>query len=194
MKIFQKLISILFALVLYSASHASADAYNATIRVFKNAGESGSFFDNSYGYAVFPTIGKGGVGIGGAHGKGGVFVAGIQVGEASVTQLTIGFQLGGQAYSQIIFFKDKRAFDEFTSGQFEFGAQATAVAITAGVSAGASTAGSSASASGDRDSATTVGGYYKGMAVFTIAKGGLMYEATLGGQKYSYKALSKPTI
>ena len=105
-----------------------------------------------------------------------------------MTQLTIGFQLGGQAYSQIIFLKDKRAFDEFTSGEFEFGAQATAVAITAGASASTSTAGSSAGASSDKNSASTAGGYKHGMAIFTIAKGGLMYEASIGGQKYKYKS------
>jgi lipid-binding SYLF domain-containing protein len=102
--------------------------------------------------------------------------------------LTVGLQLGGQAYSQIIFFEDKRAFDEFTSGNFEFGAQASAVAITAGASATASTTGSSAGASGGQHDASTkeIGGYYKGMAVFTVAKGGLMYEASIGGQKFSY--------
>jgi lipid-binding SYLF domain-containing protein len=103
-----------------------------------------------------------------------------------MTQLTIGLQLGGQAYSQIIFFEDKRAFDEFTSGNFEFGAQDSAVAITAGAQAGASTAGSSAGASGGQHHAKTVGEYTKGIAVFTVAKGGLIYEASIGGQKFSY--------
>jgi lipid-binding SYLF domain-containing protein len=169
-------------------SSAWADRYADTINVFKKAGESGSYFGKSYGYAVFPTIGKGGVGIGAAHGDGRVYEQGKYVGDASMTQLSIGFQLGGQAYSQIIFFQDKRAFDEFTSGEFEFGAQASAVAITAGASASATTTGSSAGASGGQNDATTTGaGYYKGMAVFTVAKGGLMYEASIGGQKYSYK-------
>ena len=103
-----------------------------------------------------------------------------------MTQLTIGLQLGGQAYSQIIFFEDKRAFDEFTSGNFEFGAQATAVAITAGASAQAGTSGTTAGASGTQSHADTAGGYHNGMAVFTVAKGGLMYEASIGGQKFSY--------
>jgi lipid-binding SYLF domain-containing protein len=160
--------------------------YEETIEIFKNAGESGAYFDNAYGYAVFPTIGKGGIGLGGAYGEGRVYRDGEYVGDTSMTQLTIGFQLGGQAYSQIIFFKDKRAFDEFTTGEFEFGAQASAVAITAGASAAATTAGSSAGASGGKRDATTVGEYNKGMAVFTVAKGGLMYEASIGGQKFSY--------
>ena len=94
---------------------------------------------------------------------------------------------GGQAYSQIIFFQDKRAFDEFTSGNFEFGAQASAVAITAGAQAQAGTTGTGAGASGTQKHAETAGGYQKGMAVFTVAKGGLMYEASIGGQKFSYE-------
>jgi lipid-binding SYLF domain-containing protein len=167
---------------------AIADSYQDTINVFKNAGESGSFFKNSYGYAVFPTIGKAGVGIGGAHGSGRAFVGGKHVGDTTMTQVTIGFQLGGQAYSMIVFFEDERSFNEFTSGNFEFGAQATAVAITAGASAAATTGGNSAGASGGRNDATTVGRYNKGMAVFTVAKGGLMYEASVGGAKFSYKA------
>jgi lipid-binding SYLF domain-containing protein len=165
---------------------AQADDYSDTVKVFKDAGESGLFFDKSYGYAVFPTIGKGGIGIGGAYGKGRVYAGGNYVGDTSMTQVSIGFQLGGQAYSQIIFFEDKRSFDEFTSGNFEFGAQASAVAITAGASAAATTTGSSAGASGGKNNADTVGKYYKGMAVFTVAKGGLMYEASIGGQKFSY--------
>ena len=164
-----------------------ADKYDETINIFKQAGESGDFFSNSYGYAVFPTIGKAGIGVGGAHGKGRVYKGGAYVADTSMTQVTVGFQLGGQAFSQIIFFEDERAFNEFASGNFEFGAQASAVAITAGVSAEASTAGgTSAGASGGKHDATTVGGYYKGMAVFTVAKGGLMYEASIGGQNFSY--------
>ena len=177
---------LVFLLLALPFAPARADEYSDTIKVFKNAGESGTFFAKSYGYAVYPTIGKGGIGIGGAYGKGRVYAEGAYVGDTSVTQLSVGFQLGGQAYSQIIFFKDKRAFDEFTSGNFEFGAQASAVAITAGASAEATTTGSSAGASGGKHDATTVGKYYKGMAVFTVAKGGLMYEASIGGQKFSY--------
>jgi lipid-binding SYLF domain-containing protein len=165
-----------------------AGEYEDTIKVFSNAGESGTFFGKNYGYAVFPTIGKGGIGIGGAHGKGRVYEKGKYVGDTSMTQVTIGFQLGGQAFSQIIFFEDKRSFTEFTSGNFEFGAQATAVAITAGASANATTTGTSAGASGGKNDANTVGKYHKGMAVFTVAKGGLMFEASIGGQKYEYDA------
>ena len=176
----------LLVLVLSAFAQARADQYADTINVFRSAIESKGFFDSAYGYVVFPTIGKGGIGIGGAYGEGRVYAQGVYVGDASMTQVTIGWQLGGQAYSQMIFFKDRRAFDEFTGGNFEFGAQASAVAITAGAQASATTTGSSAGASGGQNDATTVGSYYKGMAVFTVAKGGLMYEASIGGQKFSY--------
>ncbi len=179
------LVLLLFAL---PVTGSWAGDYEDTIKVFKKAGESGDFFSKSHGYAVFPTIGKGGFGIGGAHGSGRVYEKGKYVGDTSMTQVTIGLQIGGQAYSQIIFFQDKRAYNEFTGGNFEFGAQATAVAITAGVSATASTTGSSAGASGGQNNAKTAGKYNKGLAVFTVAKGGLMYEASIGGQKYTYKA------
>lgn len=164
-----------------------ADEYDDTIAVFKNAGESGEFFAKSYGYAVFPTIGKGGLGVGAAHGNGRVFEKGRYVGDTSMTQISVGFQLGGQAFSQIIFFQDKRALDEFTSGGFEFDATVQAVAITASATASAGTAGSAAGAAGGKKDAKTVGAYRKGMAVFTVAKGGLMYQAAVGGQKFNYK-------
>lgn len=186
----QSLLTFVFLAALFSNGWADKYdnyKYEETKDIFRKAGESSGYFKNSYGYAVFPTIGKGGIGIGGAYGEGRVYANGKYTGDASMVQLTIGFQLGGQAYSQIIFFEDKRAYEEFTGNNFEFGAQASAVAITAGASASASTAGgASAGASGGKNDATTKGSYHKGMAVFTIAKGGLMYEATLGGQKFKY--------
>jgi len=181
----------LCALVLLSSLSSlpfAADEYDDTIKVFRTAGQSGTFFSRSYGYAVFPTIGKGAIGVGGAHGSGRVYVKDAYVGDTSMTQVTVGLQLGGEAYREIIFFEDQRAFDEFTSGHFEFGAAASAVAITAGASAKASTSGgSTAGANKGKGNAKTAGGYYKGMAVFSITKGGLMYEASIGGQKFSYK-------
>ncbi|MCP4042399.1 MAG: hypothetical protein GY731_10670 [Gammaproteobacteria bacterium] len=129
------------------------------------------FFDKAYGYAIFPSVGKGGIGIGGAYGSGEVYKRGKLIGTSSVSQVTIGFQLGGQVYSEIIFFKDKSTLDDFTGGNFEFGAQASAVAVTAGSSA-------------DAD-------YSNGVAIFTLAKGGLMYEASVGGQKFSFEAVKK---
>jgi lipid-binding SYLF domain-containing protein len=173
-----------------TGSLAWADEYSDTIAMFKKAGESAKFFDTSYGYAIFPTIGKAGLGVGAAHGDGRVYAQGKHVGDTSMTQVSVGLQAGGQAYSQIIFFEDKHTFDEFTTGNFEFGAGVSAVAITAGVSGSAGTTGSSAGASAGKSDAGTRGKYYKGMAVFTIAKGGLMYEASLAGQKFSYKALA----
>jgi len=179
------------ALILLSLSSlvAQADEYDDAISSFKSAGESGNYFDNSVGYAVFPTIGKGGIGIGGAYGSGKVYKKGAVIGTSKMAQVSIGLQLGGQAFSQIIFFENEAALDNFTSGNFEFSADASAVAITAGVSAEANTGGgASAGASGGRNDASTtsLSGYRKGMAIFTVAKGGLMYQASLGGQKYSF--------
>jgi lipid-binding SYLF domain-containing protein len=180
--------AVLVLLAIAPAIARASDAdYQKTIDTFHKATESGQFFDNAFGYAVFPNIGKGGIGIGGAYGKGRVYQGGAWVGECSLKQATIGFQLGGQAYRQIIFFEDAKSFDQFTSGNFEFGAEASAVAVTAGASAKANTAGSSAGANVGTTDVTNVGRYHKGMATFTIAKGGLMYEASLGGQKFSYK-------
>ncbi|MCU7835945.1 MAG: hypothetical protein KZQ83_11930 [gamma proteobacterium symbiont of Taylorina sp.] len=183
----KKLLSILCLSLFLLWQPVFADDVSDTLKVFSNAGESSRYLNNSYGYAVFPTIGKAGIGIGGAYGKGQVYAQKNHVGESGMTQVSIGFQLGAQGYSQIIFFQDKRAFDEFTNGNFEFGATAQAVAITAGVSASANTTGNSATASGGKNNASTASdGYHKGMMVFTVAKGGLMYEASIGGQKFSY--------
>ncbi len=180
--------AVLTLFCLAMANQSWADGYDDARAVFQEAGASGGLFESAYGYALFPTIGKGGIGIGGAGGKGRVFVGGEHVGNTSVAQVTIGLQFGGQAYSMIIFFEDERAFTDFASGNFEFGAQATAVAITAGASAGTSTAGGgTAGASGGQHDAATRGDYSEGLAVFTVAKGGLMYEASIGGMKFGYK-------
>lgn len=183
--------SVLWALCLALtglSGQAFADKFDDARHTFEGADASAAFFDKSYAYALFPTIGKGGIGIGGAHGSGRVYVKDTYVGDTSMTQVTIGFQLGGQAYSQVIFLEDERAFNEFTGGNFEFSAQATAVAITAGASASTSTTGNTAGASGGKNNAALAGAYQKGYAIFTVAKGGLMYEASIGGQKFSYKA------
>ena len=139
-----------------------------TVAAFKKTDKGlKAFFDKAAGYAVFPTVGKGAIGIGGAHGKGTVFANGAAIGSTSLSQVTVGFQLGGQSYSQIIFFKDKATLDKFKTGKFEFSAQASAVAATEGAAATAD--------------------YSGGVAVFTMAKGGLMYEASIGGQKFSFE-------
>ena len=140
------------------------------ITLFKEADSSLlSFFETSYGYAIFPKIGKGGMGLGGAHGKGLVYKGDEIVGRTSLTQFTVGFQLGGQVYQQVIFFENDRAFDDFTGGNFELSAQASAIAAAAGVAANAK--------------------YRHGVAIFTLGKGGLMYEASVGGQKFSFTPL-----
>jgi lipid-binding SYLF domain-containing protein len=179
-----------FALAMLTAGAGAADAgkYSDTISLFKNAGESATFFQDSYAYAVFPNIGEGGLIVGGAFGKGQVYVDGKVVGDTSMKQLSVGFQAGGQDYSQIIFFQDKRALDQFESGKFEFSAGAKAIAITAAANASAGTNGVTSGASGGKRDAATDGAYNGGMAVFTIAKGGLMYAAALAGQKFTYKA------
>ncbi|MGD2118288.1 MAG: YSC84-related protein [Chromatiales bacterium] len=139
------------------------------IRKFKNNDPSlKSFFNQASGYVVFPTVGKGGIGIGGAYGEGVVYAGGQVIGYSSLKQVTIGFQLGGQAYSELIFFKDKATLDRFKSEKVEFDAQLSAVAATAGAAANAD--------------------YSSGVAVFTLTKGGLMYEASVGGQHFSFDA------
>jgi lipid-binding SYLF domain-containing protein len=125
-----------------------------------------AWFAEAYGYAVFPSVGKGGIGIGGSRGKGLVYEQGQLIGKTTLTEVSIGFQLGGQEFSEVIFFKDKTALDDFTRGNFELGAGVSAVALTAGASADL--------------------GYNGGVAVVTATKGGLMYEATVSGQKFSF--------
>ena len=154
--------------------------------MFADAGQS-NLFDSAYGYALFPTIGKAGFIVGGAYGKGKVYEKNSYIGDTSMTQASVGFQLGGAGFSQIVFFEDKRALDTFTSGNFEFGAGAQAIALTAAAGATSNTAGSSATASGGKNNAaTTSAGYTKGMLTFTIVKGGLMFDVSLGGQKFKY--------
>jgi lipid-binding SYLF domain-containing protein len=174
--------------MLLASVAASADEFDETVTIFKNAGESGTYFSHAYAYAVFPKVGKGGLGVGAAHGTGRVYVQGVYVGDVKMNQVSIGLQAGGQAFSQIVFFEDKRAFDEFSGGNFEFDATVQAVAITASATATAGTQGATAGAAGGKNDAATSGKYHKGMAVFTVAKGGLMYQAAVGGQKFSYKA------
>ena len=182
------ILMIIFILALALANPVQADKFTDTIQVFKKSETVQPFFKNAYGYAVFPTVGKAGIGIGGSYGTGQVYQGGKVTGEVSLIKGSIGWQWGGQAFSQMIFFEDKRAYDEFTSGNFEFDATASAVAITAVVQASAGSEGASAGASaGPATGAQAKTSYHKGMAVFTHAKGGLMYEAAIGGQKFSFK-------
>jgi lipid-binding SYLF domain-containing protein len=169
-------------------SAALADSNANAIAVFKQSPAVQPFFDSSYGYAVFPTVGKGGFIVAVAYGKGKVFHGGLATGTASITKLSVGFQAGGQVFSEIIFFEDKRAYDEFTSGSFEFDTNASAVAVTAGAQAQVGSLGASAGASaGPATGAQADIRYYKGMAIFVHAKGGLMLEASVGGQRFDFE-------
>jgi lipid-binding SYLF domain-containing protein len=163
-------------------------AVQSALLEFAGSDRLKDFFEKSYGVVIFPTIGKGGLGIGGAHGTGWGFREGHFDGESKMTQVTIGFQAGGQAFSQIIFFEDEFTFKRFTNGNFELGAQASAVAITAGANAQASTAGGANAGANNSQAKST---YSDGLAIFTMAKGGLMYEASVGGQKFSYRPAKK---
>lgn len=172
-----------FLLLSFQAVAAESEDYQTALSDFEKPAATSEFFKNAYGYALFPSIGKGGIGIGGAHGNGQVYQDGAVTGTVSMTQVTIGLQLGGQVFSQIIFFEDKTTYDSFTSGSFEFGAQASAVALTAGASAQAGSTGTGAGAGETKGTA----GYVNGFAIFTLAGGGLMYEASIGGQKFSFE-------
>jgi len=185
MTILPRVFAVTLALLLGSGV-AYANEYDDTIGLFKHAGESAVFFTDCYAYAVFPTIGAGGLIVGGARGKGQVYVHDRPVGDVTMTQLSIGLQAGGKAYSEIVFFQDKRALDQFESCTFEFAAGASAVAITAGASASVGTDHASSGASGGKGNATTNGDYQTGMAVFTIAKGGVMFAADISGEKFAY--------
>ncbi len=126
-------------------------------------------FGASVGYAIFPTIGAGAVGVGGAYGRGQVYERGQLIGYCDMTQASVGVQLGGQAYSEVIFFNSHDAMEWFKSGEFSFSGQASAVALKEGVSANAN--------------------FRNGVAVYTQAKGGLMYQASIGGQKFRYESI-----
>jgi lipid-binding SYLF domain-containing protein len=181
-------LAIVFISLIYAAS-ALADDYSKTIELFKSSGSVQPFLGNAYGYAVFPAVGKGGFIIGGSYGKGRVYRGGKITGDTSLIKLSVGFQAGGQAFSEIIFFQDERAYKEFTSGEFSFDAQASAVAITAGAEAQVGEKGVSAGASavpGEGGVQAKIA-YRNGMAVFVHVKGGLMYEAAIGGQKFNFK-------
>ena len=158
--------------------------------VSKVRGGSAFFLKVHMAYVVFPTIGKGGFVVGGAFGKGRVYRQEELTGESSPVKVSVGFQAGGQALSEIIFFENERAYSEFTSGEFAFDATASAVAITAGVQAKAGTKGATAGVSaGPSTGKQAKTGYHKGMAVFVHAKGGLMYEASIGGQKFKFSPI-----
>lgn len=187
---------IVLAVILTNVSAASYASeikdYSNTIEIYKQFPQVKPFLENAYGYAVFPAIGKGAFIIGGAYGKGQVYQNGNVTGHAKLVNVSIGWQAGGQAYSQMIFFQDKRAYDEFTNGEFTFDAQASAVAITAGVQAKASTGGetTASATAGPKTGEQANISYNKGIAVFVHALGGLMVEVAIAGQNYSFTPLA----
>lgn len=167
------IISFLFLVPLFANAQSGfkqsgIERAKNTIEVFKDVEPAlQSYFDNAYGYVVFPSIGKGASGIGGAHGKGIAFEQNTPIGKATIAQVTIGLQFGGQSYSQIVFFENQEDFEAFKGNQFQFAAQVSAVALTEGAAANLE--------------------YRDGVSVFTQTKGGLMYEASIGGQKLKFK-------
>jgi lipid-binding SYLF domain-containing protein len=172
-----KLISALVATCLLVVVGTAASAWDAegeknalaAIDEFKKADPSiDAFFNDAYGYAVFPEITKGAIGIGGAGGDGTVFQGGTSIGSSSMSQVTIGLQLGGQTYREAIFFENEAALENFKKGNYEVAAGASAIAVKAG--------------------ASKTAGYSHGVAIFTMGIGGLMFEASIGGQKFSYEA------
>ena len=164
-----KLTIITFLLLAFSVtSFAQKNDVNEaknTIKEFKEKDPGmAKFFSSAVGYAVFPGIGKGGLGVGGAAGKGTLFKGGTAVADTRMSQVTIGFQAGGQKYAEVIFFENAKTYDDFVSSKYEFAAQVSAIALTSGASADAA--------------------YKDGLLVVTMAIGGLMYEASVGGQKF----------
>lgn len=146
-----------------------ADANEARVDFIKTDGLMKNLFENSYGYVIFPNVGKGAIAIGGAAGNGAVFQQGNLIGMAKMTQVSIGFQWGGQAYREVIFFETEADLNRFKENKIEFSGQASAVAATKGAAANAK--------------------YKDGVMIFSQIKGGLMYEASVGGQKFKYRSL-----
>jgi lipid-binding SYLF domain-containing protein len=144
-----------------------ADAEAAKAEFIKADSKMAGLFENAYGYVIFPNVGKGGVGVGGAAGNGVAYEQAAKIGMAKLKQVSVGFQFGGQAYREIIFFEAKKDMDRFKENRVELSAQVSAVAAAAGASANAK--------------------YVEGVMVFTMQKGGLMYEATVGGQKFKFE-------
>ena len=160
-------LALFFSAVTRADEEMHADVLAAVAMFTEKDPGMSKFFNGSAGYVVYPHVGKGGLGIGGASGKGEVFSGGKVIGDAKISQFTIGFQAGGQVFAEVIFFETDEALANFTKGKMEFGAQVSAIAAAAGVS---------------RDAK-----YEEGVAVFTMGLKGLMYEASVGGQKFKYK-------
>jgi Las17-binding protein actin regulator len=165
--------------------------FSSTIDMFRSIPTVAPYFDSAYGYAVWQRIARGGLGVGAATGRGQVYVNGQVTGFSRLIDVNIGFQAGGQVYRQIIFFQNREAYETFTRGNFEFDAQASAVAVTASAQASAGTQSAQASAGAGTPATAAAGGYQDGLQVFTMAEGGLMYQATIGGQKYNFRPVGQ---
>jgi len=170
MAMFLMLLSGLFLpRILKAQERIIDDSKDAKASFLKADPSMANLFKNSTGYVIFPNVGKGAVGVGGAAGRGAVYEKGKTIGTAQMVQVTVGPQAGGQAYREVIFFENKDALDRFMQNKVEFSGQASAIAVKAGASANAN--------------------YRGGVVVFSQEKGGLMLEASLGGQKFTYKSL-----
>lgn len=189
-KIFTTLCSLLMLMLSTQvlAQEQQNDTKDALAHFYKSP-QTQPFFHSAYGYAVFPSVGKGGFWVGGAYGSGVVFKANRAMGFAKLYQLSIGLQFGGQAFSEILFFQDKRAYDRFIDGGLELDAQASAVALNEGASAKVGTAGAGMNAGSDYMTKS----YINGVAIFTRTKGGAMIEASLAGQKFTYDPMTTAT-
>lgn len=144
------------------------DADSAKMKLLEADPGLNDYFDNAAGYVLFPNVGEGGLIIGGASGNGVVYENGMAVGMADLKKLDIGLQAGGQAIIEVIFFETDAELNRFKEGNFEFSAEASAVAVESGVAVNA--------------------GYDDGVATFALPKAGLMADASVGGQKFGYKA------
>ena len=166
-------VTLVASVALASEAELISDARATVETMRKKDANLEKFFKTAAGWAVFPTIDKGGFIIGGAGGTGVLFERGHAVGKTSMGQGSIGFQLGGQAYSELIFFENPGSLSDFKGGNFALDAQVSAVALSAGSAKDAN--------------------YERGVAVFTLSKAGLMYEASVGGQKFGFERFSKPS-
>lgn len=180
-------VSLILSLAVLAPGSAVADSIERTVEIFKKSPVVQPFFETAYGYAVFPNVIKAGLFVGLSYGTGKVFRGGVATGTSELNRMSLGFQFGGKGFRQIIFFEDERAYNEFTRQSFDFDFDVNATVITVGAQASAGTMGSTAGASaGPATGAQANSSYFRGMAVFVHAKGGLMLEASLGGQKFNF--------
>jgi lipid-binding SYLF domain-containing protein len=176
---------MVLASLAFSAEAQRLRDVTETVELFREIPQVTPYFQSAYGYVVWPRIARGGFFFGGSRGRGQIYVGGQMVGTSTLVEASIGLQAGGQTYRQIIFFQDAAAYQSFAKDGFEFDAQAQAVAVTASAEAGAGTTGARASAGAGSPNTAAGGGYNRGMQLFTMAEGGLMYKATIAGQRYN---------